>query len=83
MSIAERIAWGAWGLLSFIALIGWLRWVGPLKDQRKVTPSKKRKRQAPNDWINPSARRGPRLISETLPSRSEKYSVPASQQTYH
>jgi hypothetical protein len=38
MSTAERIAWGVWGLLSFMALIVWLRWEGPLEDQRQVTP---------------------------------------------
>ena len=33
---AERIIWGAWGLLSFIALIVYLRWVGSRdEDQRK------------------------------------------------
>jgi hypothetical protein len=36
---AERIAWG---LLSFIALIVWLRWVGPLEDQRNKRPPKDR-----------------------------------------
>jgi hypothetical protein len=41
MSTAE-IAWGAWGLLSFIALIVWLRWEGTPEDQRP-------KRQAEND----------------------------------
>jgi hypothetical protein len=51
MSGAERIAWGAWGLLSFIALIVWLRWEGPLEDQREVTPPevpKERGRRAGN-----------------------------------
>jgi hypothetical protein len=33
MSIAERIAWG---LPSFIALIAWLRWCGPLQDEKDV-----------------------------------------------
>jgi hypothetical protein len=33
MSTAERIAWG---LLSFIALIVWLRWCGPLQDEKDV-----------------------------------------------
>jgi hypothetical protein len=28
MSTAESIAWGAWGLLSFIFLIVYLRWLG-------------------------------------------------------
>ncbi len=36
MSTAERIMWGAWGLLSFIALIIYLRWVGTRdEDQQK------------------------------------------------
>jgi hypothetical protein len=35
MSTAERIAWG---LLSLIALIGWLRWRGTPEDQDKVNP---------------------------------------------
>jgi hypothetical protein len=25
----DEIAWGAWGLLGFVALIVWLRWGGP------------------------------------------------------
>jgi hypothetical protein len=33
-SFAERIAWGALGLLSFIVLIVWLRWEGPWEDQK-------------------------------------------------
>jgi len=32
MSTEELIV-GAWGLLSFIALIAWLRWVGIRQDQ--------------------------------------------------
>jgi hypothetical protein len=46
---AERIAWGALGLLSFIALIVWLRWEGTPGDQREVTPPEVPKRQAEND----------------------------------
>ena len=42
----ERIAWG---LLSFIALIVWLRWEGPREDQREVTPPEVPKRQTEND----------------------------------
>jgi hypothetical protein len=38
MSTAERIIWGAWGLLSFIFLIVYLRWVGPRDDQKKDDP---------------------------------------------
>jgi hypothetical protein len=38
MSTAERIIWGAWGLLSFIVLIIWLRWEGPWEDQKKDEP---------------------------------------------
>ena len=35
---AERIAWDAWGVLSFIALIVWLRWEGTWEDQKKDEP---------------------------------------------
>jgi hypothetical protein len=52
MSLAERITWGVWGLLSFIVLIVWLRWEGAPEDQRKMTPPegpKGRERQAEND----------------------------------
>jgi hypothetical protein len=49
MSIAERITWGALGLLSFIALIAWLRWEGTPEDQREATPPEEPKRQAEND----------------------------------
>jgi hypothetical protein len=38
MSTAERIAWGALGLLSFIFLIVYLRWVGTPEDQNKDEP---------------------------------------------
>jgi hypothetical protein len=51
MSTAERIAWGAWGLLSFIVLIIWLRWEGPWEDQKKDEPHEGPKRQAENDLI--------------------------------
>jgi hypothetical protein len=43
MSTAERIAWGAWGLLSFIFLIVYLRWLGPGEDQKKDEPPEARK----------------------------------------
>ena len=49
MSTAETIAWGVWGLLSFIALIVYLRWEGPLEDQKKDGPPEVSKRQAEND----------------------------------
>ena len=42
---AERIAWGACWVLSFIALIVWLRWVGTPEDQREVTPPEVPKRR--------------------------------------
>ena len=42
---AERTAWGFWGVLSFIALIVWLRWVGTPEDQREVTPPEVPKRR--------------------------------------
>jgi hypothetical protein len=44
MSTAERIAWGALGLLSFIFLIVYLRWVGTRdEDQKKDELPKARK----------------------------------------
>jgi hypothetical protein len=49
MSTEERIAWG---LLSLIALIAWLRWRGTPEDERKVRRPEVRKgreRQAEND----------------------------------
>jgi hypothetical protein len=52
MSTAERIAWGALGLLSFIVLILWLRWEGPWEDQKKDEPpeaQKEKERQTEND----------------------------------
>lgn len=33
---AERIAWGAWGLLSFIFLIVYLRWLGRKETERQA-----------------------------------------------
>jgi len=47
MTTAERIAWG---LLSLIVLIVWLRWRGTAQDQKKDGPPqlpKRRERQAP------------------------------------
>jgi hypothetical protein len=41
LNTTERIAWG---LLSFIALIVYLRWEGPWEDQKKDEPT-----QAPNE----------------------------------
>ena len=48
MSTIEMSAWGAWrllvemsawcGLLSFIALIAWVRWKGTPEDQKKDEP---------------------------------------------
>jgi hypothetical protein len=49
MSTGERIIWGASGLLSFIFLIVYLRWVGAPEDQGKVRPPEEPKRQAEND----------------------------------
>jgi hypothetical protein len=51
MSTAERIMWGSLGVLSFIALIVWLRWEGPREDQKKDEPPDEPKRQAENDLI--------------------------------
>jgi hypothetical protein len=48
----ERIAWGALGVLSFIVLIVWLRWVDPWEDQKKDEPPqvpKERERQEGDD----------------------------------
>jgi hypothetical protein len=36
MLITESIVLGAWGLLSLILLIVWLRWVGTWEDQKKL-----------------------------------------------
>jgi hypothetical protein len=38
MDTAEGIVWRALGLLSFIALIVLLRWLGTPGDQKKVAP---------------------------------------------
>ena len=46
MSTAERIAWG---LLSFIVLIVWLRWRGTVEDEKKVRPPEVPKHLAEND----------------------------------
>ncbi|MGA8694615.1 MAG: hypothetical protein WB689_12385 [Xanthobacteraceae bacterium] len=46
MTTVESIAWGAWGLLNFIALIVWLRWMGTWEDQKKDEPHKGPKRQS-------------------------------------
>jgi hypothetical protein len=48
VNTAERIAWG---LLSFITLIAYLRWEGPWEDQKEDEPHqepKERERQAEN-----------------------------------
>ncbi len=48
MMTAERIAWG---LLSFIVLIVWLRWAGTPEDKKKDEPPeepKDREREAGN-----------------------------------
>ncbi len=37
---AEKIAWDTWGLLSFVAVIVWLRWEGPWEKQNKDEPPK-------------------------------------------
>ena len=49
---AERIIWSAWGVLSFIALIVYLRWAGTPEDQGKGEPPKvpkERERQTEDD----------------------------------
>jgi hypothetical protein len=46
MSTAEGIIWGAWGLLSFIFLIVYLRWVGPPEDQQKRRRSERQSRKS-------------------------------------
>ena len=45
LETAERLIWGAFGLVSFIILIAYLRWMGPLEDQSK-TKIKVRRRLA-------------------------------------
>ena len=57
MSTAERIAWG---LLSFIVLIVWLRWEGTPEDQRKGDASRGAEAPGRKRLINLSARRVPR-----------------------
>ena len=37
----NEIAWGAWGVLSFIALIAWLRWEYTSEDQVKLEDQEK------------------------------------------
>jgi hypothetical protein len=52
MGTVERIIWDAWGLLSFIFLIVYLRWVGTPHDQKTEEPQKVpkgRERKAAND----------------------------------
>ena len=52
MDTAEGIVWPALGLLSFIALIILLRWLGTPEDQKKVPPRVRKgeeRRQAEND----------------------------------
>jgi hypothetical protein len=45
IDIAERISWGAWGVLSFIFLIVYLRWMGTAEDQKKDGPPEEPERQ--------------------------------------
>ena len=49
---AERLAWGACGVLCFIALIVWCRWRGTPDDQREVTPPELPKRERPSTPLN-------------------------------
>ncbi len=49
LNSTERITWRAWGLVSFIMLIAYLRWVGPREEQKKARPPKVPNRQAEND----------------------------------
>jgi hypothetical protein len=49
LDIAKSLLWGAWGMISFIILIVYLRWVGPLEDQGKETPREMPKRQIGHD----------------------------------
>jgi hypothetical protein len=48
----EWIVWRAVGLLSFIALIVLLRWLGTPEDQRKMTPPQVPKEQAGREAEN-------------------------------
>jgi hypothetical protein len=65
MSTASTIARELWGLLSFIALIAYLRWEGPLDDQREVTPPEVPNRQAENDDRDLSALHVPKATTAT------------------
>jgi hypothetical protein len=61
MLITESIVLGAWGPLSLILLIVWLRWVGTWEDQKKDEPPKVPKgnenaKQETNDQSVGSAR---------------------------
>ena len=46
LNTAERIAWG---LLSFIALIVYLRWEGPWEDQKKDAKRQKETNKIDNE----------------------------------
>jgi hypothetical protein len=48
MSTAERIVWGVYGLMSFIGLIVYLRWMGTTDDQ-EIMRLKVRNRQVEGD----------------------------------
>ncbi len=48
LNSTERITWGAWGPVSFIMLIVYLRWVGP-REEQKLRPPKVPNRQTEND----------------------------------
>jgi hypothetical protein len=46
MSTAEGIIGGAWGLLSFIFLIVYLRWVGTRDEEQKPRRSERQPRKS-------------------------------------
>jgi len=48
---AERIARGVLGVLSFIALIAWCRWLGTPEDQREVTPPEVKEENAKKETV--------------------------------
>jgi hypothetical protein len=67
MLIRDNIVLGAWGLLSFITLIVYLRWAGTWEDEKKDAPPKGPKRQARNGRsildLNGSALDQPRAVT--------------------
>jgi hypothetical protein len=67
MLITDRIILGAWGLLSFITLLVYLRWASTWADEKKDAPPKGPKRQARKGrsilHLNRSALDKPRAVA--------------------